>query len=193
MKQVNKKGFTLIELLAVIVILGVIMLIAIPSINAVLTSARKSSFASTAKQYINAARNLALAGDVQIYADPSLATVVSLGAIELENNPNPMRAQSPFGVVWQMNDTSTSAYVVIRNTRTAADPRYTYYFAGTDLSGNCIPLTEENSIDQDDVSNGCSITSITSSVTTLKIGESTVNLTYTPTGESEAVSTVVYQ
>ena len=33
MKRLNKKGFTLVELLVVIVILGVIMSIAIPSIT----------------------------------------------------------------------------------------------------------------------------------------------------------------
>ena len=38
----RSKGFTLIELLAVIVILGVIMLIAIPSVTGYITSSRKN-------------------------------------------------------------------------------------------------------------------------------------------------------
>ena len=40
MRNINKKGFTLIELLAVIVIMGILMAIAIPSINLVITNSR---------------------------------------------------------------------------------------------------------------------------------------------------------
>ena len=39
----NKKGFTLIELLAVIVILGIILVIAIPSISAAILNSRKNA------------------------------------------------------------------------------------------------------------------------------------------------------
>ena len=42
-----KKGFTLIELLAVILILGIIALIAIPTVNNILKEARRGSFSST--------------------------------------------------------------------------------------------------------------------------------------------------
>ncbi len=196
-KKTNKKGFTLIELLAVIVILGVIMLIAIPSINAVLTSARKSSFASTAKQYINAARNLTYSGDVQTYANPAYVTVVSVGAIELENNPDPMNAQSPFGSVWDVTSAYTRAYVVIHNDGDAANPVYGYYFIGSDRAGNCIGnLTAENDIDKDNVTNGCSITQITTTTETLPyvVGSNNSPSLQIPTGEGdETVSTVVLQ
>ena len=51
----NKKGFTLVELLAVIVILGVIMIIAIPSVLNTLESSRKSTFSLYAKKVVVAA------------------------------------------------------------------------------------------------------------------------------------------
>ena len=53
-KAKNKKGFTLIELLAVIIILGVIMLIAIPSVTQQITNSRKNSYIDTASAYVSA-------------------------------------------------------------------------------------------------------------------------------------------
>ena len=47
MKKLNRKGFTLIELLAVILILGIIALIAIPTVNNILKEARRGAFSST--------------------------------------------------------------------------------------------------------------------------------------------------
>lgn len=57
MKKLNKKGFTLVELLAVIVILGVIMLIAIPSVGTIIKNSRENSFVSSGKMYISTAQN----------------------------------------------------------------------------------------------------------------------------------------
>ena len=51
----KNKGFTLIELLAVIVILGVIMLIAVPNIVSTLDKNKKESFIEDAKQMIGSA------------------------------------------------------------------------------------------------------------------------------------------
>ncbi len=45
----NKKAFTLVELLAVIVIIGIILLIAIPSVTKIVTQAKKDTLVSSAK------------------------------------------------------------------------------------------------------------------------------------------------
>ncbi len=53
----NKKGFTLIELLAVIVILAIILLIAMPIVLDVINEARRGAFDSSAMGIVKTAEN----------------------------------------------------------------------------------------------------------------------------------------
>jgi type IV pilus assembly protein PilA len=52
----NQKGLTLIELLAVIVILGIIAAIAIPSVNTIISNSKKKAQIENARALIDAAR-----------------------------------------------------------------------------------------------------------------------------------------
>lgn len=54
----NNRGFTLVELLAVIVIMGILMMVAIPSVTRTIENSRKDTFVDIAKSYGNAARTL---------------------------------------------------------------------------------------------------------------------------------------
>lgn len=54
--MINKKGFTLIELLAVIVILGIIMLIAIPSVSKYIDNSKKDTYIKTISNMVDVVR-----------------------------------------------------------------------------------------------------------------------------------------
>lgn len=58
MSKLNRKGFTLIELLAVITIMGILMVVAIPSVSRTIENSRRDTFLDTAKQYTNAVKTL---------------------------------------------------------------------------------------------------------------------------------------
>ena len=56
-KNIKKNGFTLIELLAVILILGIIAVITVPTIVGVLNDSRESLNENQKQQIVSAARN----------------------------------------------------------------------------------------------------------------------------------------
>ena len=83
-----KKGFTLIELLAVIVILAIILLIAMPIVLNVINEARKGAFNSTGFGLVKAAENeymrAALGGatEATLYTFTSGVSVVISGNLD---------------------------------------------------------------------------------------------------------------
>ena len=61
----NKKGFTLIELLAVILILGIIALIALPTVNGVVGQSKKKTFELTNNELVKSLSNKCNVGILQ--------------------------------------------------------------------------------------------------------------------------------
>ena len=79
MKKVNGKGFTLIELLAVITIMGILMLVAIPAVSRTIENSRRDTFADVAKEYINTVRNAVLADELECGSGTDKTSVGATG------------------------------------------------------------------------------------------------------------------
>ena len=78
----NEKGLTLIELLAVIVILGIIAAIAIPSISSIIEKSREDAIKADAMQILNSAQTYVSANGTEAAASGS-TTAKTLTATEL--------------------------------------------------------------------------------------------------------------
>ncbi|HOZ53960.1 MAG TPA: prepilin-type N-terminal cleavage/methylation domain-containing protein [Bacilli bacterium] len=63
----NRKGFTLIELLAVIVILAIILLIAVPQVTQIINKSRQDAFAASYRMVLKQIDYYSLQGDLDTY------------------------------------------------------------------------------------------------------------------------------
>ena len=125
-----KKGFTLIELLAVIIILGVIMLIAIPSVTKYISESRKDAYVATARRYIESTRTKVNEGDLGIY-DTDATYYIPISCIKIENGGG----KSSYGDFKQ-------AYVIV----SYDGDGYDYYWASTDTAKMGISHTDEKKL-----------------------------------------------
>ena len=90
-KKKTKRAFTLLELLAAIIILGLLMLIAIPSVTKYISDSRKEAYIDTAREYLKGAVNLVNSGKLDVY-DTNVTYYIPSKCIKLESG-----GESPYG------------------------------------------------------------------------------------------------
>ena len=133
----NKKGFTLIELLAVIIILGILMIIAIPSVTRYISDSRKSAYVDTAKQIVSSTRNLVNSGELGMY-DADTTYYIPITCIRTEND-----AKSPYGEFIK-----DKTYSIV----TFDGKGYDYYWVGLDDTGTGVKkVVNIDELDIDDI------------------------------------------
>ena len=145
----KNKGFTLIELLAVIIILGLLMLIAIPSVTAYINNSRKEAYIDTAKEYIKGASTLVNSGELDVY-DMEVTYYIPSSCIGLETG-----GQSPYGGKF------APAYILV----TYNNDSFSYYWMSRDENGIGIKTpTASDKLTSDSIVSGLKESDISSSV-----------------------------
>ena len=160
MKKMNKKGFTLVELLAVIVILGLLMAIAIPSVTKYITQSRKKTLISSIDSYITGVTTAvndnefgALSNESVCYYIP-VSNVKDDSCVTLEKG-----GTDPFGN-W------VDAYVIVNYD--SEKYSYDYWFTFNDDAGYGMEATQVHNISaqSDDIDNPVPENAATDKITT---------------------------
>ena len=141
----NKKGFTLIELLAVIIILGILMIIAIPAVSKYINDTKKTGYVSTAKSMANGAKNLINSGSLDI-DDVDTTYYIDARCIKVDND-----FKSPYGDF-------EKAYVVV----TVSDENHDYFWTSVDSTGTGVKgIVNINGLDNDKIETDINVSDIT--------------------------------
>ena len=128
----NNKGFTLIEILAVIIILGILMIIAIPAVSKNISDSRDTTYITTVNKLLDATLN-EITGMEYSVSNKNMTYYIPTNCIDTESNTK----ESPYGDF-------VKSYAVV----TYDGSKHDYYYTGFDETGHGILLTYRDKLDE---------------------------------------------
>lgn len=140
--KINKLGFTLIELLAVIVILGILMLVVIPSVSEYNDVSKRKAYVKTVNSLVDVVRYGIINNNITFNAEKN-SRKFSFNSIDIEKGS----INSPYGEI----DNNYSFIKVIKN-----DKQYVYKVQMKDTGGHCIKLTDIENLNENSITDDCS-------------------------------------
>lgn len=138
----NKKGFTLIEVISVIVIIGILMLIAIPAVSSYIISSRRATYAASVSAYVETINASYEMKDYGKLINEYEIMIVPMKNVELEVGDN---KDSPFG---EYDFTKSYAVVTFEN------HKYQIYINAVDTTGTGIVEKSANELSKENVEDG---------------------------------------
>ncbi len=144
----NKKGFTLIELLATIVILGIIMVVAVPNVTGIIYKNRANTYIEDAKKLATLADYVIRGGTKDITKPSSDGQCIALSLFYLDNAEF---EDPPYGGEYDKEN----SFVVVKKNGTKLE----YYvqivekFKDTNYRG--VPLTLSSKLNEEGASVNC--------------------------------------
>ena len=176
MKKIDKKGFTLIELLAVIVILGILMMTAIPAVTRAIAKSRRNTFWQNMKSYAKSAATPFLDGEYNSSAGygscayPGSKEYVIIRLLKDANTANIELEQgdpfkSSFKSEYYLSTDTTwgncTPTIIVANIGTEGNDNLQWYVAGVDKAKNGInSFVNINKLGLSDVKTGITTCSV---------------------------------
>lgn len=132
----KKKGFTLIELLAVVVIIGVMMIIAVPSVTEYINDSKKKTYINSAQSYIKETKNMITSRELRGLKRKDTTFYIPISCLHTESGGD----SSSFGE-WEY------AFVAVIYT----GKEYKFYWTSNDVTNHGVSLTPEALLSADSV------------------------------------------
>ncbi len=133
-----RKGFTLVELLGVIVILGLIAMIAIPTINSALNSSREKAYDEQVRTIVEASRTYMSKNSLKLPSQAegnncclSVATLQKSGLLTSDDIKNPKYQKDSEEEEKKYENFNGSVIITFTNNK------YKYEYANTTCTNEC--------------------------------------------------------